>query len=82
MVAWLAPDLLTKALFAEIDAVADDNRAMTAVARAERLAELDAQLLAAEQEEEALVRLALDEGMQADRRAKADPRAVLQIAVI
>ncbi|MCA1377641.1 MULTISPECIES: hypothetical protein [unclassified Bradyrhizobium] len=49
--------------------------------RAAKLLELEAELLARERDEEALIELAEEQGAAIARRLDADPRAVLGIAI-
>lgn len=62
---------------ARIDEAADDGHALTDVQRADKFKTLFSDLLAAEREEEDLVQAA---GFDVDRRADADPRAVLGLS--
>lgn len=54
---------------------------MSADERAAKLLELEAELLAREREEEALIELAEEQGSAIARRLDSDPRAVLGIAI-
>jgi hypothetical protein len=74
VIAWLNRDHLIAAGEAEIDASADDSVALTDQQRRERFREVLNDLLAAEREEEAMIRAA---HFDIDRRPDADPRAVL-----
>ncbi|TXM65786.1 hypothetical protein [Methylobacterium sp. WL120] len=81
LLAWTQPDLLIASLDAEIDTLADDARAMTAVAQAVARAEVARQILAVERDEEAFLRMSVATGFLLDRRADADPRAVLMVTI-
>jgi hypothetical protein len=81
LLAWLAKDELVAALTAEIDARADDGAALTHEQRADRLAEIDIDLLNVERDEEALVEMAHRAGTPVDRRPDASPLAVLGLAL-
>jgi hypothetical protein len=78
--AWLDPQAFTARLEAEIDAAADDARALDDETRATRTAELQAAILETEREECALMELAAAEGVDAIWRNDVDPRAVLGLA--
>lgn len=79
VLAWLFPTELQAAIAKEIDLVADDASAVTDDVRAARDVEIRAQILAAERDEEALVRAALSAGLSVMRRPGTDPRAVLGV---
>jgi hypothetical protein len=81
MLAWLDPDALTRALEREIDAMPEQQQPMPKAEQENRVAELAANLLELERAEESLIDAALAEGVDIMRRADADPRAVLGIAV-
>jgi hypothetical protein len=69
-------------LHAQIDALGvDDSRAIPAAERANRIAKLEADLLAAEMLEEQYVSAAQAAGFDALRRPRADARAVLGIRI-
>lgn len=72
---WIFPTEVRAAIDREIDAVSDDEIALSPEERAERLARIDGDLLASEREEAAFAELA---GLLP--RADIDPRAVLQLA--
>jgi len=80
LLAWAFRDRLSAALNAEIDAIADDAAALTAEQRAEQRATALRDKLAAERDEEALLRMAIAAGTTLLRRPEADPRAVLGLA--
>lgn len=71
---------LLAAVNGEIDAVADDEHALTDAARAEKLAEVMSDILAVERQEEALICAAESAGSVILRRAECDPRAVLNLS--
>ncbi|HEX3860381.1 MAG TPA: hypothetical protein VHY35_01660 [Stellaceae bacterium] len=77
VLAWLFRESMIEALEDEIDAIADDSRALPAADRASRRRKIEADLLAAERREESFIRLAEASGLNLSRRAGADPRAVL-----
>lgn len=79
--AWLDPGALEKRLREEIDKLPQPALAMSADDRAAKLLELEAELLARERDEEALIELAEEQGLALARRLDADPRAVLGIAI-
>lgn len=78
---WLMLDTVIAALDREVDANADDKRAMTREARATRLAEIDAQILTAERDEVAFVEMAEGQGANLDHRPDVDPRALLRVTL-
>ncbi|TWI58289.1 hypothetical protein IQ16_08195 [Bradyrhizobium huanghuaihaiense] len=78
---WLDPAALEKRLHEEIDKLPQPALTMSADDRAAKLLELEAELLAREQEEEALIELAQEQGLALTRRLDADPRAVLGIGL-
>ncbi len=78
--AWLFEDALVKKLDAEIDAAADDTNALTDQDRKARIAAAKKELLEVERQEEALIEAAKATGLTIQRRANADPRAILQLA--
>jgi hypothetical protein len=73
---WAHKDAILKKLLAEADAMTDDEAALTDEERAAREAELSAQILAKEREEEALVGKIGDPFL---RRPECDVRAFLAI---
>jgi hypothetical protein len=75
LLAWLLPDAMAAAIDREIDAVADDENALTVEQRREKLAQIDAAVLASEREEAAFAELA---GLLP--RPDIDPRAALGLA--
>lgn len=77
--AWLHRDALINALSAELDAVADDAEALDPKARAEKEAEVLADILATERAECALIELAKSQNLSIAHRANVDPLALLQI---
>lgn len=77
ILAWLMPDQFLAALNRDIDAIADDENALTDEQRAARIAELEAETLAIERIEESLIEQA---GGQVARRGDADVRAALGLA--
>lgn len=80
LAAWLDPAALLARLEAEIDELADDANAMTDEAKAAKRAEILADLLAVEHEEEAFIMQAAAAGIGILRRPDADPRAVLELS--
>ena len=72
---WMTAEPLLFAIEAEIDANSRDDAALTAEQRAERLAELDASILATERDEVSLV-----DAAGADHRGDIDVRAWLAIS--
>lgn len=81
VLAWLHRDALVAAVEQEIDAVADDENAMTEEQRAEKLAEIAADLLATEQEEARLCEVATAEGAMITPRKDIAPAAVLGVQI-
>jgi hypothetical protein len=79
LVAWLHRDALIARLEEEIDAQADDAKALSDEARSTKTAEIRSAILTAEREEEAIIRLIEQEGAEFERRADADPRAILSV---
>ncbi|WP_018322559.1 hypothetical protein [Bradyrhizobium sp. WSM2793] len=79
--AWLDPDAFEKRLHEDIDRLPQPALALSADERAAKLLELEAELLARERDEEALIELADEQGAAIARRLDADPRAVLGIAI-
>jgi hypothetical protein len=82
LLTWLLRDALIGRLEAEIDAVADDAAALSAEARAEKLAQIGSDRLAAERHEAALVRRMQDDGLPVEHRVDADVRAVLRVELV
>jgi hypothetical protein len=78
--AWLFKDQIIARLEAEVDAKADDSAALDDETRAARIAEARREILSLEREEEAMVTLARSTGLAFQRRADADPRAILGLA--
>jgi hypothetical protein len=77
--AWLHRDALVKALEAETDALASDRDSLTDAQRAAKEAEIEADLVAVQREEIALIAKAAADGLHIASRADCDPRAVLGI---
>lgn len=77
---WAFGDHLKKILAREIEAKADDARALTPEQREVRVRELKAELLSIERQEEALITAATNERIVIYRRPDSDPRAVLSLA--
>jgi len=77
--AWLLRDAMIKTIEAEIDELADDDNALTDDERADTIASLKSKILASQRHEEALVEVGEGQGLNIQRRADADVRAVLQI---
>lgn len=77
--AWLDPDAFEKRLHEDIDRLPKPALALSADQRAAKLRELEAELLARERDEEALIEHAEEQGAAVPRRLEADPRAVLCI---
>lgn len=77
--AWLNQAQLVALLDAEIDALAEPDRALTAAQRKAEDARLQAEILKTERQEEATIVAAAAEGVLVIRRADADPRAVFEI---
>jgi hypothetical protein len=79
--AWLHRDAIVAALNAEIGKFSDDSEAIAAPDRAQKIAQLKAEILSAERDEERLIEA--QSGPQEARilrRSDADPRAVLLLA--
>ncbi|HVQ69768.1 MAG TPA: hypothetical protein VMT08_19930 [Bradyrhizobium sp.] len=79
--AWLDRKTFLQRLVEEIEALPKPALALSAKERADRLAALDAELLALEFEEEACIEASEVEGPVLQRRPDADPRAVLGVTV-
>ena len=73
----LGPDRIRDAFAAEIENELADTEPLAAQDQAARLAELDAEILDLERNEESLVVALHEAGEPVERRADADPRAVL-----
>jgi hypothetical protein len=67
--AWLFPDSLLAKLYAEIESQPKEGLALSAAEKKERLSSLSSQIAAAEQQEEALIMAAKDQGQEIIRRA-------------
>ena len=78
LLAWLDPERLMERLEQEVDARFPGD-GLSDSERSEKLAELEAELLAAERREEAIIGMAREGGANVSRRAHADPRAVLNV---
>jgi hypothetical protein len=75
-------DMITQSLEAEIDAQCEPKQpAMSAAEQSKRAAELAANLLELERQEETLIDIAASEGLDVMRRENASPGAVLGIVV-
>jgi len=81
VLAWLDPGAFEKRLHEDIDKLPQPPLALSADERAARLLELEAELLARERDEEALIEFAEEQALSLARRLDADPRAVLGIAI-
>jgi hypothetical protein len=80
ILAWLDPDALAKRLHADIDALPKAANAMSANAKAERLAQISERLWTLECSEEGLIEASEEgEGPPIPRRSDASPAAVLGI---
>lgn len=77
--AWLAGDQIVARLEAEIDATTDEQRTVSAEAKAAADTEFPAIILAHERVEEALIEMATAAGLDVLRRPDASPLAVLGI---
>jgi hypothetical protein len=77
---WLHHDSLIERLEAEIDDLADDSQALDDAERGYREADLTVRILQTERVEEAFIEQAEAAGQMIQRRADADPRAVLGLA--
>ncbi|UPK31873.1 hypothetical protein IVB18_05335 [Bradyrhizobium sp. 186] len=78
-IAWLFKDQLIERLRAELDAVADDDAALSDQERREREAQILADLLALEREEVLLIERARSQGLPADFRPDCSVLALLSI---
>lgn len=79
ILAWCDPERLEKALIAEIDAMPETRRALSAADKAARLAELSSEIDRLERLEEAFIESALAEGQDVLRRTNASAAAVLGV---
>lgn len=79
LLAWLNKDYLLARLDAEVDALADDEKALSHNDRLAKDRDLRKQLLQHEREEEAMIMAAGENNVLIYRRAYADPRAVLEL---
>lgn len=77
LIAWLFEKDLLKAVERLVDEDYEDEGALSPAARAARLKEIAAGVLALEYEEESLIEQAEAEGIAIARRSDADPRALL-----
>lgn len=82
LLAWVCRDQLVAALDREVDQLADDAAALSDADRAEKLAEIAADMLACEMQEELVARMIEATGSSVRRRPDADPRAVLAVAEV
>lgn len=80
LVAWLDRDRLLAALESEVDAMAEDDLALTHDERQKRLADFAAKRLEVERTEVALLDLASERGLKILPRPETDPRAYLHLA--
>ncbi|QWG18711.1 hypothetical protein KMZ68_02090 [Bradyrhizobium sediminis] len=80
LVSWLFRDEIIARGTAELKKHYGNAKGMSAEERARRIAEIDAEILEAERQEEAFIRMAEDAGMTIWRRPNAHPLAVLGIA--
>ena len=81
LLAFLAPELLLRTIETQIETLPALQPAIPAQERTRRVAELEADLDRAEREEETLLDLAAQSGLQIERRPNAAPLAVLQIQI-
>ena len=79
LIAWALGSELIEAIEREIDELSDDDRALTHEERGKKIETIEADMLAIEREEEALIELAEAQGVPITRRVNADPRAVLGV---
>ena len=82
LVAWLHKDAQIKRLDAKIDSEADDGAALSHEVRRQRDAEAQADLLAIERDEAALVFRAQSEGLPVEHRAHIGPVALLGLRLV
>jgi hypothetical protein len=80
LVAWLHRDALVTAVEREISDAADDEHALTATQRAERVAQIERDLFAFEFEECRQIEAAAEAGSLILPRADVDPRALLGLS--
>ena len=81
LLAWvLGPEKVLARLNEEIELRCNDPHAITDEDRAKRVSELNAKILEAERQEEAIVCALESDGMTIARRPDADPRAILTLA--
>jgi hypothetical protein len=76
------PEQLAAAFARELEQEPERADAVTPIERDKRIAELSASLLSLERREEALLDRAANDGLDVLRRPDADPRAVLNVAVV
>ncbi|MDO9411979.1 MAG: hypothetical protein Q7T81_05320 [Pseudolabrys sp.] len=81
ILAWLHPEAMAKRLEAEIEALPEPKLALSANEKEKRAGELTAQLDKLERTEEALIEVALSQGLDVIRRSNASPAAVLGVVV-
>ncbi len=82
LVALLNRDALVAVLDREIDATADDANALSTAEREKREAQLLADIIAGEREEEAFIEMARAHGLDIARRHDANPQAVLGVMIL
>jgi hypothetical protein len=80
IMAWLNRDALAAAISSEIEACSNDAAALSAEDRRIAIETALRDMLAVEREEEAFIRMSRDAGAVINRRADADPRAVLMLS--
>lgn len=80
--AWLHKDALIARIEQEIDGIADDTSALSPQDREQCLAQIDADRLAIERQEAALVWRLQADGLPVEHRTDADARAVLAVDLI
>ncbi len=80
LVAWLDKDRLLTALESEVDAMAEDDLALTQQERRKRLTEFAQRRLTVERTECGLIDIASERGMKILPRPDTDPRAFLNLA--
>ena len=79
--AWLHPEAMAKRLEAEVDALPEPKLALSTDEKKKRAVELTAQIDKLERTEEALIEVALSQGLDVIRRSNASPAAVLRVVV-
>lgn len=79
--AWIDGAALERRLHEMLDKVPQPALTMSSAERASKLAAIEAELLASERDEEALIEHAEEQGLATARRLDADPRAVLGIVI-